>query len=97
MADDTGEIGREAAESVTFENIKVGGGGPAFWMNLAMKQAVEASAGWTTINQSVVGMLAQSLINQSPAEQGGDIAALGQLLKGLQMTPPPTNIPTQGG
>ena len=97
MADDSSEIVKEAAEAVAFENVKVGGGGPSFWTNLAMKQAVEASAGWTSINQSVVGMVAQQLMNKSPAEQGGDIAALGQLLKGLQMTPPPTNIPTQGG
>ena len=96
MADDSAEIVKEAAEAVAFENVKVGGGGPSFWTNLAMKQAVEASAGWTTINQSVVGALAQQIVNTSPTESGGDIAALGQLLKGLQMTPPPTNIPTQG-
>ena len=96
MADDTGEIGREAAETVNFTNMKTTGEATAFYSGMAMKQAVDASAGWTTINQAIVGKIAESVINTSPAEGGLDVAALGQLLKALQMTPPPTNIPTQG-
>lgn len=90
MADDTGEIGREAAEAVNFANIKAVGEGPAFYSNLAYKAALEAQLGWTTLNQTLVGAIAQKIVNTSPTEGGADIAALGQLMKGLQMTPPPT-------
>jgi hypothetical protein len=96
MADDSSEIVREQSESVAATNLKVLADGPAFYSNLAMKQAVEASAGWTNLNQAIVGKVAESIINTSPAEGSVDAAVLGQLAKLLQMTPPPTNIPTQG-
>lgn len=103
MADDTGEIGREAAESVTFENIKTGGGQNAVHQSMmnaneiahqqAMYLKIQQQA---DIGQAIAGKVAELIMNTSPTEGGSDIAALGQLMKALQMTPPPTNIPTQG-
>lgn len=103
MADDTGEIGKEAAESVTFENIKTGGGQNA--VHLAMMNANEVAhqqamqlkiQQQADIGQAIAGKVAELIMATSPSEGGADVAALGQLLKGLQMTPPPTNLPTQG-
>ena len=96
MADDSSEIVREQSESVAATNLKVLADGPAFYSNLAYKQAVEAAAGWSSLNQALVGKVAESIINTSPAEGGADAAMLGALAKILQMTPPPTNLPTQG-
>ena len=87
MSDDSSEIVKEAAESVSFANIKTVGESGPFYAGLAMKQAVEASAGWTTLNQAIVGKVAESVINTSAAEGGGDLAALGLLIKAMQTVP----------
>ena len=103
MADDTGEIGREAAEAVGFENIKTGGGQSAYWQSQAM-------ANWVAHNQSMLlrfqhaadtsaaihGKIAELIMSTSPSEGGADTAALAALAKIIQGTPPPTNLPTQG-
>lgn len=96
MADDTGEIGREAAEAVGFGNIKVMGDGPAFYASLAMGNAVSHQQGMNQINQAIIGKVAEMIIATSPGEGGSDVAALAQLAKLVQGTPPPTNLPTQG-
>ena len=103
MADDTGEIGREAAESVTFENIKVGGGAPAFYQSLAMGNAVAHQQvmqakmqNQADIGAAIAGKVAELIMATSATEGGTDVAALGMLAKMFQMSPPPTNIPTQG-
>jgi len=99
MADDTGEVGREAAEAVGFRNIKdteVTSGGPAFWTNLAMGNAVNQQQQSYQLGNAIVGKIAEMIIATSPSEGGGDVAALGQLAKIVQGTPPPTNLPTQG-
>ena len=90
MADDSSEIVKEQSESVAATNLKVLGDGPAFYTSLAMKQAVEASAGWTSLNQAIVGKVAEAIITVSPSEGGVDVAALQQLMKGAQTTPPVT-------
>jgi hypothetical protein len=98
MADDSSEIVKEAAESVAFSNVKVIGDVPAFYTGLAMKQAVEASAGWTSLNQSIVGKVAESIMHTSAAEGGADLAALAGLVKLVQTIPPvTTGGPTGGG
>lgn len=96
MADDSAEIVKEQSESVAATNLKTLGDAPAFYQNQMYNQAVQAAAGWTTIQQSVVGKIAESIIAVQPAEGGADIAAMAQLAKIVQGTPPPTNIPTQG-
>lgn len=90
MADDSSEIVKEAAESVAFTNVKTVGESASFYTSLAMKNAVEANATQSTLSQVVMGKVAECIINTSPAEGGADAAALGQLAKLLQMTPPPT-------
>jgi hypothetical protein len=98
MADDSSEIVKEAAEAVSFSNVKVVGEIPAFYAGLAMKQAVEASAGWTTLNQTIVGKVAESIMHTSAAEGGADLASLAILIKAMQTVPPvTTGGPTGGG
>lgn len=96
MAEDSSEIVREQSESVAAANLKVLGDSPAFYTQLSYAQGLDAAAGWRTINQAIVGKVAESIINLSPGEGGVDTANLGQLAKMLQGTPPPTNLPTQG-
>ena len=91
MADDTGEIGREAAEAVGFSNIKVVGEGPAFYANLAMGNQVAHQQAMQQIQAAIVGKVAEAIIGTSPSEGGADVAALGQLMKGLWNTPPTGN------
>lgn len=88
MADDTGEIGREAAEAVGFSNIKTVGEGPAFYSNLAMGNQVAHQQAMQQIQAAIVGKVAEAIIGTSPSEGGADVAALGQLMKGLWNTPP---------
>lgn len=99
MADDTGEIGREAAESVAFRNIKdseVTSGGPAFYQNQAMGESLANTQAMNQLRMTLLGKVAESIIMTSPAEGLADSGAGGQLAKILQQTPPPTNVPTQG-
>jgi hypothetical protein len=88
MADDSSEIVKEVVEGGTATNAKVLMDGPAFYQNMAFKQAVEASVGWTSINQAIVGKVAESIIATSPAEGGSDLVTLMTLLKGQYMQPP---------
>ena len=90
MADDSSEIVKEQSESVAATNLKVLGDIPAYHAGLAYQQALDASAGWRSINQAIVGKVAESIISMSPAEGGVDVAALQQLMKGAQTTPPVT-------
>lgn len=96
MAEDSSEVVREMAESVAATNLKTLGDGPGFYTNLAMGNAVAHQQGLQQLQAAIIGKVAESIINTSPAEGGADAATLGQLAKMLQMTPPPTNIPTQG-
>ena len=88
MADDSSEIVKEVVEGGTATNAKVLMDGPAFYQNMAFKQAVEAQAGWTSINQAIVGKVAESIIATSPAEGGADLANLIAMFKGGYMQPP---------
>lgn len=90
MADDSSEIVKEQSESVAAANLKTLGDGPAFYTNLAFQQALDASAGWRTINQAIVGKVCEAIISTQPSEGGADVAALQQLMKGAQTTPPVT-------
>jgi hypothetical protein len=90
MADDSSEITREMAESVAATNLKTLGDGPAFFQNQMYAQAVATAAGYASINQAIIGKVAESIIATSPAEGGADLAALGMLIKGMQTVPPVT-------
>lgn len=90
MSDDSGEIVQEAMEAAAATNVKVLSDGPAFYSNLAMSNAVADQQAASALRLAIVTKAADSILNTSPTEGGTDVAALGQLLKGLQMTPPPT-------
>jgi hypothetical protein len=90
MAEDSSEITREAAESVAFVNSKSLGDGPAFFHNLAMSNAVAQQQSMFAISNAITAKVAELLVTTSPGEGGADVAALQQLLKGAQTTPPVT-------
>jgi hypothetical protein len=90
MADDSSEIVKEQSESVAATNLKVLGDGPAFFQNQAFQMSNDGLAGWRTINQAIVGKVAEAIISTAPSEGGADVAALQQLMKGAQTTPPVT-------
>lgn len=88
MAEDSSEVVREQSESVAATNLKTLGDAPAFFQNQMYAQAVQASAGWTSLNQSVVSKASEMILNTSANSEGADIAALGMLIKALVNTPP---------
>jgi len=93
MAEDSSEIVREQSESVAATNLKVLGDGPSFYTNLAYQQALDAQAGWRTVNQAIVGKVAEAIISTSPGEGGVDVAGL-QALSKIVGNIPPTTPPT---
>jgi hypothetical protein len=85
--EDSSEMAREMTEAVAATNVKVVAEGPAFYTNLAYKQAIEAQAGYTTINQAVITKAAETILSTSAAEGGADLASLGMLIKALMAQP----------
>lgn len=103
MADDTGEIGREAAEAVDFENIKTNGGASSFYAAMQMADAVSHQRAMVMkreaqmdVGTAIAGKIAEMIINTSVSEGASTDMLVGYLSKFFQQTPPPTNIPTQG-
>lgn len=88
--EDSAEIVKEAAEAVAFTNVKTVGEGPAFYSNLAMSNAVSHQQGMQQLQAAIIGKVAEAIIGVSPSEGGADVAALQQLMKGAQTTPPVT-------
>lgn len=96
MADDSAEVVKEQSEAVAAGNLKVTGDAPAVYQNLALGNAVAHQQAMQQLQVAIVGKVTEMIIATNPSEGGADIAALGQLAKLVQGTPPPTNIPTQG-
>lgn len=96
MADDSSEIVKEQSESVAATNLKTLGDGPAWYQNAGFAESLANTQAMNQLRMTLLGKVSESIISTSPAEGGADTAILGQLAKMLQMTPPPTNIPTQG-
>ena len=90
MADDSSEIVKEMAESAAATNVKVLSDSPAFYSNLAMGNAVAHQQAMQQLQAAIIGKVAEAIINVSPSEGGTDVAALQQLMKGAQSTPPVT-------
>lgn len=90
MADDSSEIVKEQSESVAAANLKTLGDGPAFYSNLAYANSVSHQARLQAISEAAVGKVIEAIIGVSPSEGGADVAALQQLMKGAQTTPPQT-------
>jgi len=86
--EDSSEVVREFGESVAAVNLKTLGDGPAFFQNQMYAQQVQASAGWTSLNQAVVSKASEMILNTSANSEGADLASLGMLIKALVNTPP---------
>lgn len=96
MAEDSSEIVREQSESVAATNLKTLGDAPAWYQNQGYAESLANTQAMNQLRMTLLGKISESVIATSPAEGGSDAAALGQLAKILQGTPPPTNLPTQG-
>lgn len=77
-------------ESLAVANLKTVAEAPAILSNLAVANALAHQQAMYQIAQASVGKIVESIIAVSPSEGGADIAALQQLLKGAQTTPPTT-------
>ena len=88
--EDSSEIVREQSESVAATNLKVLGDGPAFYTNQGYANATTMQQGMNSVFASVIAKSAEMVIETKPAHAGGDVAALQQLMKGAQTTPPVT-------
>ena len=77
-------------EAVAVDNLKAVAGQPAVLANMALQNAVANQQGMSAIFAICTGKLIEAIIGTSPGEGGFDVAALQQLMKGAQTTPPPT-------
>ncbi len=88
FAQETTPIVPQQSEVVAATNMKVVGEAPAFFQAQMYNQAVQASAGWTTLNQAIVSKASELILNTTAKSEGADIATLGMLIKALVNTPP---------
>ena len=92
MADDTGEIGREAAEATEFRKINdtvVTSGGPAYWTNLMMSNAAVQQQSMYQISNAITGKIAEMIMNTSPSEGASDATMQSIMNRLSAMTPSP--------
>jgi hypothetical protein len=77
-------------ESVAIANVKTLADGPAFFTNLAMANAVQAQQQLSALGLTILAK-ATDIIAEKQIEEGGVlVAALQQMIKGAQTTPPVT-------
>jgi hypothetical protein len=88
--EDSPEIVKEAAEAVSFNNIKAVGEQGAILSNLAMANAVSHQQAMNHLLVAATAKAVQLLVETSPSEGGTDIAGMMQLIKAAQTTPPVT-------
>ena len=86
----TSALPDDVREGLVVSNLKTVGESTAFLMNLAHANAVSHQQAMNQIAAAATGKIVESIIATSPAEGGVDVAALQQLLKGAQTTPPVT-------
>ena len=77
-------------EAVAVADLKAVAEQPAILANLALGNAVSNQQAMNQIMQATVGKIVEAIVMTSPSEAGGAVAALQQLLKGAQTTPPVT-------
>ena len=87
---ETSALPDDIRESVAVANLKAVGEQPAVLANLALANAVSHQHAMNQIQAAAVGKIVESIIATSPSEGGIDVAALQQLMKGAQTTPPET-------
>lgn len=88
---ETSALPDDIRESVAVSNVKTLAEGPAFYSNLAFGNAVAHQQGMNAIVAAIIGKVTEAIISTDPREGGADIAALQQLMKGAQTTPPVTS------
>lgn len=86
----TSALPDDIREALAVENVKCVGGAPAVLTNLALANAVSHQQAMNAISQAATGKIVESIIATQPSEGGAEIAALQQLMKGAQSTPPAT-------
>lgn len=86
----TSALPDDVREALAVENLKTVAGAPAVMQNLALANAVSHQQAMNAISQAATGKIVESIIATSPSEGGAAIAALQQLMKGAQTTPPVT-------
>lgn len=86
----TSALPDDLREAVAVSNLKTLGEGTAFLTNLAHSNAVAHQQHLFAIQEAATGKIVESIIAVSPSEGGVAIAALMQLMKGAQTTPPVT-------
>lgn len=95
------EIVKEMAESVSAANLKTVAEGPSIAQNIMHMNVVghqqmmnnlmaAQMQAMFQISNAATGKIIESIIETRPAEGGFDVAALQQLMKGAQTTPPET-------
>lgn len=77
-------------DAVASENIKVGAGGPSFWMNLAMKGAVDSENHAARTTGLLHGALGKKIVELDTAESLAEAIVGQQATKVAQTTPPQT-------
>ena len=89
MADDSGEIVREAAESAAFANVKTLGEATAFYTAQAMASSNAAQHNAMTLGNVLTGKIGEMIIESSASEsKGADVNALLTMVKALQSVQP---------
>lgn len=87
---DSAQIVREQSESVAATNLKTLGDGPAFYTVMQYSNATTNQQQVNQLSLSILAKSAELIIETKPVHGGADIAALQQLMKGAQTTPPVT-------
>ncbi len=77
-------------EAVAVDNVKTVAGQPASLANLAHANAVAFQQAMNSVMVATTTKAVELILGTSPQEGGAAIAALQQLMKGAQTTPPPT-------
>ncbi len=86
----TSALPDDIREGLAVENIKTIAGATAFYAAQMHGNKVSHQNRLDMIAEAAVGKIVESIIATSPNEGGVDIAALQQLMKGAQTTPPVT-------
>ena len=95
MADDSGEIVREAAESVAFANVKAAGiaaEAAGFYAAQGFAESLANTQATNSIRTAIVSRAADQILG-STSDAVADLAAAGMGTKALVNTPP---VGTQG-
>ena len=89
MADDSGEIVREGAESASFANVKTAGESTAFYVQQGFAISNANMQNSMTLANAITGKIAEMVIESTASEsKGADVNALLSLVKALQSVQP---------